>query len=83
MKIMKLSCEAVEILKGFYEKGSRIVVSDAVTGAGICAAAIKGAAVNVRVNTKLMKDREYAESIDKAVDEMLSSYIPMADAMVM
>jgi formiminotetrahydrofolate cyclodeaminase len=42
-------------------------------------AALMGAAVNVKVNTRLMKDREYAESLDRKVDEKLQKYSSVAD----
>ena len=55
------------------------MLSDAATGAEMLRAALKGAAVNVKVNTRLMKDREYAESLDRKVDEKLQKYSSVAD----
>ena len=49
----------------FPKMGSRIMVSDAACGAALCRAAIESAAMNVRVNTKLMKDRDYAGKLDE------------------
>ena len=79
MEILDLCCETIELLKDFGEKGSRIVISDAATGAAICRGAMYGAAINVKVNTKAMKDRAYAENLNQHVDEMLEKYGPMAD----
>ncbi len=78
-EILQLCCEAVELHKAFAEKGSRLVISDAATGVAFCASAIKGAAVNVKVNTKLMKDRAYAEVLNAQVDEKLEAYTKLAD----
>lgn len=39
-----------------------------------------GAAVNVRVNTRLMKDREYAAQLDKEVDSLMQKYWKIAEA---
>ena len=39
-----------------------------------------GAAVNVKVNTASMKDREYAEKIDRHLEEKLEEYKDKADA---
>jgi len=79
MNILRLSCEAVELEKTFAEKGSVIVISDAATGAAMCRAAILGAAVNVKVNTKSMKDRIYAEAMNAEVEELVQKYTAMAD----
>lgn len=79
MEIMRLSCEAVELLRDFAAKGSRIMISDAATGAAMCRAAIAGAAMNVRVNTKLMKDRTYADMLDREVAERYTDYTKLAD----
>jgi len=79
MRILKLSCEAVELQKEFAQKGSVIVISDAATGVAMCRAAICGAAMNVKINTKSMKDREYADAMDKEVEELMAKYTTMAD----
>lgn len=79
MKILELSCRAVELLGIFADKGSRLAISDAATGAAICRAAIYGAAVNVRVNTALMKDRKYAAELDDRVSRLKAYYGELAD----
>ena len=77
--IMELSCEVINLQKEFADKGSVIAISDAATGVALASAALKGAAVNVIVNTRLMKDREYAKSIDEKVNAMLDEYLDVAD----
>ncbi len=79
MEILELACQAIELQEQFAEKGSVIAVSDAATGVVFCWSAMYGAAVNVRVNTKAMKDREYAEALNKKVDGMMAKYWPVAD----
>ncbi|MCR5145580.1 MAG: cyclodeaminase/cyclohydrolase family protein [Lachnospiraceae bacterium] len=78
-EIMKLSARAIELQGEFAQKGSRIVISDAATGVAICKAALQGAAVNVKINTKSMKDREYAAKLNDSVNEMLDKYSAVAD----
>ncbi len=80
LEIFDLACEAIEIERDFAEKGSKLVISDAATGAAFCRAALEGAAVNVKVNTRLMKDRAYAEAIDEHIDEALPRYRALAEA---
>ena len=79
LEIFDLCCEAMELQKEFAEKGSKIVISDADTGAALCCGALYGAAVNVKVNTKLMKDRAHAEAINAHIDERLDRYREMAE----
>ena len=79
-EIMVLSCKTIELLEQFAAKGSRLVVSDAATGAALCKGAMLGAAINVRVNTRLMKDKEYAADLDARTDAMIKEYSSRADA---
>ncbi len=56
-----------------------LAVSDAATGVVFCWSAMYGAAVNVKVNTKAMKDKEYAGAINAHVDAQMAKYWPMAE----
>ncbi len=78
-EILCLCCEAIELQVDFGAKGSVLAVSDAGTGVIICKAALQGAAINVKVNTKAMKDRLYAEDLNRRVDERMEKYGAMAD----
>ncbi len=77
--IMFILGDALNIIEEFAQKGSKIVISDAATAAVLCKAAMQAAAVNVKVNTKLMKDDEIALSINDGVDAWLNIYLPKAD----
>ncbi|MBE7003145.1 MAG: cyclodeaminase/cyclohydrolase family protein [Ruminococcaceae bacterium] len=79
LEIFDLCCECIELQREFAEKGSKLVVSDAATGVVFCWSAMYGAAVNVKVNTKLMQDRAYAEKINAHVDEGMAKYWPIAE----
>lgn len=79
LEILDLCCECIELLDTFGEKGSKLMLSDAATGAMLCHGAMYGAAINVKVNTKLMKDRAYAEEINRNVDGKLTGYLPAAE----
>jgi formiminotetrahydrofolate cyclodeaminase len=54
------------------EKGSRLAISDAGCAAVLAIAALKAAALNVTVNTRLMKNRETAAQLDAQVDALLA-----------
>jgi len=79
LKILELSCEAIDLQKEFAEKGSTLIVSDAGTGVVFCWSAMYGAALNVKVNTKLMQDRAYADKINARVDELMEKYWKIAE----
>ena len=79
LEIFDLCCEAIALQKEFAEKGSKLVLSDAATGVVFCWSAMYGAAINVRVNTKPMKDRAYAERINAHIDEGMAKYWPIAE----
>lgn len=79
MEIMEKCCEAIELIKEFAAKGSALAVSDAGVGAAFCKAALKGASLNVYINTKSMADKEYAAQLNAKADAMLEKYPPIAD----
>ena len=79
LEILNLCGEAIDLLQDFAQKGSVMVISDAATGVMLCQGAMYGAAVNVWVNTKLMRDRECAEKINRHVDEQMMKYLPVAE----
>ena len=80
MEIAELSAEVIAMQEEFAKKGSKLMVSDAGCGATFARAALEGAILNVRVNTKLMKDREYAAGMDARADELLAAGRRDADA---
>ena len=79
MEIMEKCCESLELIKEFAAKGSKLAISDAGVGAVFCKAALQGASLNVFINTKSMKDREYAQELNEKAYAMLEKYPPMAD----
>lgn len=80
MQILRLCCEAIELHEQFAAKGSVMVASDAATGAVLCWGAMYGAAMNVKVNTKLMKRRDYADELNREVDALVNEYWKRAEA---
>ena len=72
--IMRKCCEAIELAVRFAEKGSRLAVSDAGCAAAVLEGALKAASLNVFINTKSMKDRDFAEKKNADALEMLHFY---------
>ena len=58
----------VDIIEELRSKGSKLAVSDVGVAAAACKAALEGAAMNVYINTKLMKNREYAQKVNAETD---------------
>jgi formiminotetrahydrofolate cyclodeaminase len=79
MDIMRTCGKALDVIKEFADKGSRLAISDAGCAAACCRAAIRAASLNVFINTKSMKDREYAESLNAEADMLLEKYNKLAD----
>ena len=79
MKIMELSCQAIEYIAVFAAKGSRLAVSDAGCGAVCVKAAMQAASLNVFINTKSLKDRVVAEELNDKTNALLNKYCAMAD----
>lgn len=69
--------ETAEVLARLAVIGSRLAISDVGVGATLCTSAAEGAAMNVYINTKLMKDRDYAADLNdktlKAVENVKKS----------
>lgn len=79
IEIMRKSCEALEIIKEYAEKGSVLALSDAGCAASMCKSAIESAALNVFINTKAMREKKIAAQINEEVDAILECYCQMAD----
>ena len=79
MEIMEKCCEAIDIMVEFAAKGSALAISDAGVGVAFCKAALKGASLNVYINTKSMANKEYAAKLNAKCDAMLEKYTKLAD----
>ena len=79
LEIMRKIAEIVPMARTFADKGSVIAVSDAGVSAALCSAAMRSAALNVYINTGMMKDRAYAEKLDAECRELIALYCEQAD----
>lgn len=79
IEIMEKTMETIELHEELEAKGTKIAISDVGVGVLFCKSAFMGAALNVFINTKLMKDRKYADQINAKVDELLQNGIEKAD----
>ena len=79
LSMMELILEAMKLIDRISVIGSRIAISDAGVGITMCEAAMKGASLNVFINTKLMKDTETAEELNTRTDALLIEGNELAD----
>lgn len=79
LEILRCACQGIELHQRLEKKCSALALSDVGTGAVMCWAALYGAAMNVRVNTRLMKDRDYAAAVDAEVEALMNKYWKIAD----
>ena len=64
MKIVEDVSKLVPVLEELEVIGSRLAISDVAVAATACATALKGAVMNIYINTKSMKNREVAEAMN-------------------
>lgn len=81
-EIMEKCCQGIDLCGEFAEKGSVMATSDAGAGAIFCKAALQAASLNIYINTKALKDREYAEQMNEKSDVMLKEYMAKADGII-
>ena len=79
LEIMEKCCAAIELHAALSTRGSALALSDVGVGVICCKAALKGASLNVYINTKTMADRAYAQAMETKADEMLAKYTKLAD----
>lgn len=79
LEIMKTAEKVLDLAETAAEGGSRLAVSDAGCAAAILESAQRSAALNVYVNTRLMKDREKAEEMNRQVEEILERSLRRAE----
>ena len=72
LQIMQTVSKVIELLKVLVEKGSKIAVSDVGVAVLFARAALEGASLNIYINTRLMKDREQAEKLNKEADDLIT-----------
>lgn len=78
LEIAEKSVKALRLLKRYAEIGSRIAVSDAGVGAAFCEAALKGAKLNVLINTRLLKDQLLRTEVEGKLSRCESEGLALA-----
>jgi len=79
VQIMEKALDTITLHEELGAKGTRLAISDVGGGVLFCKSALMGAALNIFINTKLMKDRKYADNVNAKADRLLSAGISKAD----
>ncbi len=79
VQIMEKALDTITLHEELEAKGTRLAISDVGVGVLFCKSALMGAARNIFINTKLMKDRKYADNVNAKADRLLSAGISKAD----
>jgi formiminotetrahydrofolate cyclodeaminase len=79
MEILKEVSGILDVIVQLTVKGTRIAVSDVGVAASACRSAMESAVLNIYINTKLMKDREYALKTNSEAEEILNTGVKTCD----
>jgi formiminotetrahydrofolate cyclodeaminase len=80
LEIMRTCGSALEVLERMEQIGTPIAISDVGCGALVLKGGLLSADLNVRVNTKLMKDTSKAAEVNAKAEHLIAQYVPLADA---
>lgn len=75
LNILREAHKLLPVLKELQTKGSRLAVSDVGVAASACRGAAEGAAMNVYINTRLMKNRKYADEANEETKALLAECV--------
>ena len=80
MKIVEDVSKLVPVLEELEIIGSRLAISDVAVAAAACSAALKGAVMNICINTKSMKNREVADAMNQQAKDLVADGTKRCDA---
>lgn len=80
LEIVRKSKEVALLILELATKGSRLAISDVGVAASACSACVKGASMNVYINTKLMKDREVAVRLNEETLSIVEEVVRICDS---
>lgn len=79
MNIVRLCFESIKLHEELVDKGSKLAISDVGCGVQCLRAAILSGQLNVIINVNSMKDKEYAESIEKECNKLVQDGVKICD----
>ncbi len=79
LEILQEVENALDIIEQLSVKGTKLAISDVGVAASACRCAMESAIMNVYINTKLMKNREYASKINQDAENILANGIEVCN----
>ena len=79
LEILRELVTVTDIIEELAVKGSRLAISDVGVAASACKCAAESAVMNVYINTKLIKDRGYADTANSEADSILTACTTRCD----
>ena len=80
LALLETLCKLPPILDRLTVIGSKLAVSDVGCSAALCRGAAECAALNVYINTKLMKDADFAASLNARTAAAVQAILPACEA---
>ena len=79
MNIVRLCYDSIKLHEELVDKGSKLAISDVGCVVQCLRAAILSGQLNVIINVNSMKDREYAEKIEKECNQLVDDGVKICD----
>ena len=79
MNIVRLCYDSIKLHEELVDKGSKLAISDVGCGVQCLRAGILSAQLNVIINVNSMKNREYADKIDKECNQLVEDGVRICD----
>lgn len=79
MNIVRLCFDSIKLHEELVDKGSKLAISDVGCGVQCLRAAILSGQLNVIINVNSMKDREYAQKIEKECNQLVEDGVKICD----
>ncbi len=82
LKIAQKCEEMVSYLEILEQKGNKLLISDIGVSAVLLKATFESALFNIRVNLKYISDREFVNSTEKTIQELISKVLPKCTSLI-
>ena len=83
MEMLERCAEVCAVLEEMLEKGSTLLISDVGCAALLCRAAMESAAMNVYVNTRLLRDRGRVTEIEARAETLTAGCSARAESIAL
>ncbi len=82
LRVMKVALSSMEVMEKMAEKGNPNSVSDAGVGALAARAAVRGAWLNVKINSGGLEDADFVNKVLKEGEQMLAAALQQEEAIM-